>query len=246
MTKRISEELERQIVDLYDTGMKVEDICSTLSLCNYTVHNYLRKHDKRRNIVHTFDDNMFSVFTQESCYWAGFLAADGSIGQELRSLRVGLERCDRLHLEKLLRFSKDEHPTVKDGEGQLIDKNTGKTYSFIYSYIDINSVKIVKDLNDNFNITPAKSFTIQPPDKIPEEMIKHYIRGYFDGDGTLYWNKIKKVSELRIDSASESLVNWARKIFCAKLTMLLKVIILSANMALYLGSFSLEKQHYQF
>lgn len=33
---------------------------------------------------------------------------------------------------------------------------------------------------------PNKSLILQPPTSLPEKLIYHYIRGYFDGDGSIY------------------------------------------------------------
>lgn len=36
---------------------------------------------------------------------------------------------------------------------------------------------------EKWGLTQAKTFTINFPDFLPEELIPHFIRGYFDGDG---------------------------------------------------------------
>lgn len=52
-------------------------------------------------------------------------------------------------------------------------------------YIDLNSKQIGKDLV-NLGITPNKSLTLDINfNMIPNELIHHFIRGYFDGDGSI-------------------------------------------------------------
>lgn len=42
------------------------------------------------------------------------------------------------------------------------------------------------DLCYKWNCVPAKSKILQPPVGLPQEMIRHVIRGYNDGDGGVY------------------------------------------------------------
>jgi len=56
--------------------------------------------------------------------------------------------------------------------------------------VSINSKKIVSDLI-NLGCTNNKSKTITMP-KIPDNLIDHFIRGYFDGDGWIIIDKNKK------------------------------------------------------
>jgi len=43
-----------------------------------------------------------------------------------------------------------------------------------------------------YGITPRKTFTLNFPTIIPDEYIKDYIRGYIDGDGSLYFLNDKR------------------------------------------------------
>lgn len=197
-----SSELEKEVLDMYDSGVAIRDIYLKLNIGHGTVYRYLKNSKRNRCISHTFDDNMFSCFTAENCYWAGFIGADGAINKKSNSIRVLLSTKDKGHIKKLAVFSKDKNFVIKD-----LERTKNKINTFC-SFLDINSTKIVKNLNDNFNITPNKCFTLRPPDNIPEELIKHYIRGYFDGDGWISWNKINNNVEFGICSDSADLLLW--------------------------------------
>ena len=56
--------------------------------------------------------------------------------------------------------------------------------------LKINCTKMCNDLISN-NITPKKSLTVIMPNNLPSELIRDYIRGYFDGDGNIknYYDK---------------------------------------------------------
>jgi Mor family transcriptional regulator len=117
------------------------------------------------------DTDIFSTYTQNSCYWAGFIAADGNVFKY--TLKIALKKDDVGHLKKFLDFAKADYK-IKEMKK--------------YVSVSINSKKIVGDLKARFNIIPRKSLILQPPINLPKNMLKHYLRGYFDGDGSVYWS----------------------------------------------------------
>ena len=66
---------------------------------------------------------------------------------------------------------------------------------------------MVKDLSEK-GITPRKSLTLSFDfNSIPREMIRHFIRGYWDGDGTLTWgNKEHTYPEIGVISTEDFLL----------------------------------------
>jgi len=47
------------------------------------------------------------------------------------------------------------------------------------------------DLIDK-GVTPRKSLTLKPPVGIPERLTRHWIRGYFDGDGCVHFREKRR------------------------------------------------------
>lgn len=67
----------------------------------------------------------------------------------------------------------------------FLDTN-GKTYTRKeQSIFAINSTKIANDLM-KLHIHPRKSWTAEWPTDYPEEFMHHYVRGFFDGDGSIH------------------------------------------------------------
>ena len=65
----------------------------------------------------------------------------------------------------------------------------GSLYQYkTHVVLNIRSKKIVSKLSE-YGIRKAKSLTLNFPDNITKKYIRHFIRGYFDGDGSIYWNK---------------------------------------------------------
>ena len=69
-----------------------------------------------------------------------------------------------------------------------IDKSRGE--NSIIKYLDINNVKISNKLTE-LGCVQNKTFKITFPDFIPNNLLKHFILGYFDGDGGLTKYEIK-------------------------------------------------------
>ena len=135
-----------------------------------------------------YDKNYFKkIDTTEKAYWLGFLYADGCItrfykGEELRSmsLEITLKSEDRNHLEKFRECLNSNVP--------IKDKVVSNKYHACR--IVINCTSMCNDLI-LLGCTPNKSLTLDfPKDNIlPNEYISHFIRGYFDGDGCVYYNE---------------------------------------------------------
>lgn len=118
-----------------------------------------------------FTEDYFEIINCESkAYWVGYLAADGCL---LRGNGVYLSSKD---IEVLDRFRSDLKVVKKMGKSEI----NGKDYFRICLY----SNKMYNDLL-KYNLTPRKSLTLKPPANLPKDMIRHWIRGYFDGDGCI-------------------------------------------------------------
>ncbi|GHO67200.1 hypothetical protein KSC_060920 [Ktedonobacter sp. SOSP1-52] len=124
------------------------------------------------NRKYTINDAAFVALSEESAYWMGFIAADGCLRQGTKGIStvaIQLAEKDAEHLMRLRSFLNAEHP---------VTVNHGKA-SFIFS-----SATIYQKLID-CGITPNKTATLTFPLTIPHTLRHHFIRGYFDGDGSI-------------------------------------------------------------
>ena len=142
-----------------------------------------------------FDNTIFdSIDTEEKAYWLGFIFADGYISssplEESKkpkyTLEVSLKASDFQHLNKLNSFMKYEKNGVKIQDakcGNIVCKRCRWS---------ITNKHLWETLN-NYGCTPRKSLTLKFPNESifkSKDLIRHFIRGYFDGDGcfTRYLN----------------------------------------------------------
>ena len=134
-----------------------------------------------------FDNTVFDcIDTEEKAYWLGFIFADGYIssdslkGKSRYLLEISLKASDKNHLDKFNKFMKHENAnkvTIEDAKcGKIICKRCRWYVANKHLWETLNS----------YGCTPRKSLTLKFPDESifkSKDLIRHFIRGYFDGDG---------------------------------------------------------------
>ena len=120
-----------------------------------------------KNVLTNFE----IIDTEEKAYWLGFLYADGSVGSKEDKIELGLAEKDLKHIEKFRDFM------------NITNKISYRENTRSYR-ISFRSSKCKQDLI-NKGCIPKKSLILEFPNEnqVPNNLIKHFIRGYFDGDG---------------------------------------------------------------
>lgn len=161
--------IEKVIKRLRD-GESLKSIAEDLNVSRNTIYKHLNKNGNKRPPL--LNENFFeNIDSENKAYWLGFIAADGCVGLWYKKYRldIGLNSKDFNHLEKFHR----------DIESSISVK--------VYPYRCQSSHTSDKLCNDliNLGIVPKKSLVLKYPN-IHNSMDRHFIRGYFDGDGCLY------------------------------------------------------------
>jgi|SRR5690606_34902794 len=137
---------------------------------------------------HYINHNFFeTIDTEEKAYWLGFIAADGNINETHYSISLSLAEKDYDHLIKFKEsLSLDWLPKRKSKPKDFFNNKRQTEYiSYVYSF---GSIKMYHDLL-YYGIFPRKSLDLKPPQNLSEGLIRHWIRGYFDGDGSVYFDE---------------------------------------------------------
>lgn len=175
----------------------------------YTVVNH--QHELR------FDESVFdSIDTEEKAYWLGFIFADGYIGSHENcksktfNFELSLKGSDMEHLKKFNTFMKHIKDNVKISEVKCSDK------SYLRCRWSVHNKHLWYTLN-SYGCTPRKSLTLKFPDESifvesdkysRKELIRHFIRGYFDGDGCLTWaNTEHTIASISVTGTKEFLTS---------------------------------------
>ena len=116
------------------------------------------------------DDEFFkSIDSEEKAYFLGLLAADGCVSKDRNRITLTLHEQD---VKVLQRFAKLINTSVKTYPNNA----TMRTVVFTSKQIKQNLIEL--------GVTPLKAKTLCMPN-IPKEFLIHFVRGYFDGDGSV-------------------------------------------------------------
>lgn len=180
--QQLSKDLLRQFY--YDKRMSLGDIakqynCSRVYIARLCIEYGIQlktkskaREDARclgKNVrYHAVDKGFFKTWSNEMAYVLGFFCADGNIGPRLDVLSFSQKEIDIL-----LKIKKIMNADQKITHYKHQDIN----------FLAIGSSEMVEDLL-RLGITPHKSLRIKFP-KMPPEYTRHFLRGNFDGDGSI-------------------------------------------------------------
>ena len=190
---KLSKKQINQCVDMIKSGNSITEISDELKMDIDTIRNIANEYNLiisvkkvSRDIKNIdFNDNYFeNIDTEEKAYFLGLIYSDGNVRDRNGKyyLNIELKREDKYILEK---FASE----LKCGN-KIYDRDriTNFGESHMSSFTSCNSKKIFDDLA-RFNIVPDKSHTttsfINIEELIPNSLIKHFLRGLIDGDGTI-------------------------------------------------------------
>lgn len=161
----------------------------------------------RNNQKFTYNSGVFkSIDTEESAYWLGFLFADGYVSTDPKyRLELALAEIDYEHVATFKNFVAPDKPLSK--KVSFLQNRPFNSYKF-YA---INK-ELVIDLI-NHGCTPKKSSTLKFPTTVPDDLLKHFVRGYVDGDGHISIHKGKPIFQVSCGSIDflNSLQNYFEK-----------------------------------
>lgn len=154
-----------------------------------------------------FVDNTFfeNIDSEVKAYWLGFIYADGYIRERKsgNSLEIKLAQKDKSHLE-LFRYHINSTHRIINSVNKVKYKNgiseSKMCHLAIYSSEVVDSIK-------KQGVHSRKTFTINKP-QINERLMSHFIRGFFDGDGSFSFNPSNRFNKTQIVSASEEFTNF--------------------------------------
>jgi intein-encoded DNA endonuclease-like protein len=209
--------LEQKLFE-YGSGSMVAKIEGYPVTC---VNRYIRKYNlqnKRIGVAkrkYTLNHHYFGeIDTEEKAYWLGFLYADGCVYHNKTSydVQIMLGIKDFTHLEKFKKAINSDYET------KIVQKNYGPE-----AFFRCSSKKMYQDLLC-LGCSPRKTNVITFPN-IPIKLMPHFIRGYFDGDGSFYKSTKNYIScAFVITSGSKDFIDELYKYFVETLDIKLCVV----------------------
>lgn len=220
----ITDNIKNSIVETYRTfDLTYKEIAKKYNIRPNTVRYILKDNGikldtfteaMRKSRKYTINENYFDqIDTEEKAYFLGFLYADGYNSEERGCIKLSLKYTDKYILEKFNKLIESNRPL------QLIKSKTskysnGKQYTQKDQYcLNISNRHISKKLAE-LGCTQGKTFNIIFPEWLEKDLQKHFIRGYFDGDGSVWRNKNQTNFEI---IGTENFISSIRSILMSEL-----------------------------
>lgn len=220
--KVFTKEEVKNIIDLYLSGLSCVKIGIKYDVSHKCILKILHKYnidvDQKRTVrKHTLDKNYFdNIDTPNKAYILGLLYADGNNFIKKSTLSISLQEEDKDILESIRKELNSSKPL------EYIDYSNKHDYGYNYKNqyrLLVFSKEICESLN-KIGMKPRKSLILEFPN-IHENLYSHFIRGYFDGDGSFCSCKSKnrKNQSIITFASTQSFCNTIRNILIKKLNI---------------------------
>ena len=167
---KLTKEQKDQVVKEYLEGISAAQISRNFQVSSQSIDSLLKRRGVPKRRRRRVDEAYFeSIDSEEKAYWLGFLFAEGSLDTKRYCLSLKLGKDEKEQVEKFQAAIKSEHPISQTSDGREA------------WVIKIGSQRICNSLLA-FGFGKGKTLNIRLPN-IPENLKRHFIRGYFDGDG---------------------------------------------------------------
>lgn len=196
----LPEHIKNEVIRLHHEGKTTHEIAASIGHAQSFVINVMKKLEIPRRFIYYYtriydvNEAFFDkIDTEAKAYFLGLMYADGN-NYRSRDVQGGVNKSTNYEVSIALQ-SRDEHilKTFRD----FICPN--KELEFVKRYTDNHQDKYkprfdskrVSDQLIALGCIPAKSLKLRYPSKnqVPNELTHHFLRGYFDGDGSIHYYK---------------------------------------------------------
>lgn len=207
-------ELLQKAIDFYNNGNSMAKTAkifhstpNTLKKLFNEKNIYIRNQKEQlilENIKRTkaINHNYFSVLNNENSYYIGFLAADGTIRKDRNEIKIGLSSVDKEFLQDF----KEKIKTEKEIHTYMTSNG------FECSELSFSSLQMKLDLM-NYGIVPNKTVIGLNLNLIPKQYQLAFIKGFFDGDGSVVFNKNTKQIKVSFVSHTKEILEQINNFF---------------------------------
>ena len=204
-----------QIDALYAQGKYGREIQKILGLKNHQpIYNYFKKkgwdrlkiEDYPKHSKYEVDKDFFKdIDTEEKAYVLGFICADGHVVANPSTIRIALKDDDYKLLEDIKKAMRSTNPIRRKIERQNPYKKSDNKILY-QCIISFNGKELVAPLIE-MGLAGKKTYTLDSSimQYIPESLVRHFLRGYFDGDGCISWDKRYKSGHKTVVSVAGNL-----------------------------------------
>ncbi len=205
----------REQFALYGTPSSVSEHTGIprTSISRYAQKFGIRLPTFTRSCKNSLDENFFSIIdTEEKAYWLGFFMADANMYQRKNGtyqFSFGIQSTDGDMVYKFAKAIFFDETKIRERSNMRNGHMSFKTEIKIYNQEFCANLL-------RFGIVPRKSGKENfPAEYIPEDLKIHFIRGFFDGDGSilLYENYRPTYKAIQVCSMSKDMLDSIQEYF---------------------------------
>lgn len=185
---KFDEIVVQEILDRYDKGECITNLNKeyhTTKVRDLLIENGRKVPESRKGQggakrKYTLNENYFEKLdSKDKAYFLGFIYADGFITKRSTGQNIlGITLAEDEPLEKFKKYIGCNKPIgVYQKKGSYSNKSVEHKLALI-------SNKLVSDV-EKLGVIENKTLVLTFPE-LPTELVHHFIRGYFDGDGSVF------------------------------------------------------------
>lgn len=198
------------IINLYKSGLSQAKIGKIYNVKWYIIGKILRKRgiqsrdDSHKSRKYTIDENYFdSIDTKNKAYIIGLLWSDGCNYPPQHRVKIELQERDRNILDKINSEIKSNKPLAFNNLNNS-NSNWQNTYR-----LDITN-KHISDKLAELGMVQNKSLILKFPEWLSLSFYAPFLRGYFDGDGHIEWDKTRFITIASTQQFCEYVKNFCK------------------------------------
>jgi hypothetical protein len=186
--KALSDKQIKEVCSAYENGATSTALAKKYKVNDETIRRWLKisgvkMRASRDSLAAPVNSEYFDIIdSEDKAYWLGYLVADACIGESVgtrRSLRFYLAKKDESAIEQ---FAKDI-----SYKGKLRDVRSRNQKGICF-----NNPRLCSSLIDKGYLDWKETGSARLIDSLDSTLIRHFIRGFFDGDGSVSFQTRKR------------------------------------------------------
>ena len=198
--RRLSHQEKNELFKMFETGdytgTKLSEIFNVTpnAVCSLLKRNgYKSKSPSELKRKYPIQEDFFDkIDTEEKAYILGLLYADGYNNTDRNSVSLGLKETDKEVLDKITALIQPTKPLQYINMSSQRNKEGFENSKNQYRLVIAN--KHISERLIYLGCSKAKTHNLTSPteEQVPSHLIRHFVRGYFDGDGSVSGDKQKQ------------------------------------------------------
>lgn len=177
-----------KMYEMYQSGKRLREIAQIYGIDQHTIGRILARNGftTDRKTYHC-NEHYFDVIDEgNKAYILGMLWSDGCNSVDLGKITLQLQEKDKHILEDIGELMQSDMPLW------FLNLNA-KNPNWSNTYTMTLRSRHMSDLLASYGMVQRKSLVLEFPKWLDPSLCSHFIRGYMDGDGSIYYSQSKNV-----------------------------------------------------